>query len=271
MANLNFSDDGAQRALSRLPRATLDQLMRYVGGEQAIVKAEPYYSMLRIEWTIAGAVWTLPQFRWQAFQYGRSDSMAAAGFITNARNASSLETNLQSKGETNGGEVMLIKQIGLVLHPVQDAYLVAQTLGDVVITAGFGGEADSFKLGPAIFYPGGSGLAGGGTSPLIAPNLGDGQAVIPGFPSLGMPLSGNGRELDETLAWFPKGAGTGEQNFSVSLSTPRSKSFTAPTARTATTGIAASTPPAATGAAGSYVDLWVRLDGYQLAPRAQNR
>ena len=271
----NFqNDEGVQRALGKLDPNEYKYLSKYVQDNQSIAKADLYYSRVRIEWTVSTTTFTLPAAtKVKAFQYGQADPMTSAGFVTNASsfNGTLIDTNLVSKGETNNGEVMLIKGVGFMLDPNVDPVLARRTLGHVNMSAGFGADDLQFKWGPLPFFPGGGGLYGGGISNLSVPNLGDSYGIIPGFTTNGVPVAGNFRDLDETLLWYPKGVRSADSNLSVVLQTYRAQTFTTAAARVAAAGVNAWTPPTTTGSEGTYVDGWVCLYGYQFGPRSKNR
>ncbi len=271
------NDEGVQRALGKLDPAEYKYLAKYVQDSQSIAKADLYYSRVRFEWAVSGAgpyTYTLPAAtKVKAFQFGQADTMQSAGFVTGAStfNGTLIDTNLVSKGETNNGEVMLIKGVGFMLDTDVDPVLARKTLSHVFLSAGFGADELQFKWGPLPFFPGGGGLSGGGISQLATPNLMDASAIIPGFPSNGVPVAGNYRDLDETLTWYPKGVRSADSNLSVVLQTYRAQSFTLPAARVAAAGVGGWAPPTTTGAAGTYVDGWLCLYGYQFGPRSKNR
>jgi hypothetical protein len=260
-------------SLSPTDRAKLEQ---YVANGQFVRKDETYYSRVRIAFTVttggspvvstltyaAGSIVT-------AFSYGKGDVPTSAGFPTTFGVAYDTETNLLAKTETNGQEVNIIRGIGIQLHPDTDIELARLTLPELYVSGGFSGDNNQFKFGPAHFLCGGAGLYGGGDSLLATANLAESRAMLPGFPAIGQPLQLNYKALSEPILWFPKGGGA-ESSWNVRLWNPRAITATG-TARAAATGVAAFAPPAATGDRRSFFDMWVKLEGIQIAPRGKNR
>jgi hypothetical protein len=264
----------ALRSVNDSDRAMIAQFAAQAGG--VFVKTDMYYSRFRIPYTVTTAgspvVSTLSLAagtKVLPFQYAKGDLPAVAGFPASFGQAKDCDTNLLSKGSTNNQELMLIQGVGVHISPETDPELARRTWPHLYVSFGFGGDENTYRMGPPGFWPGAGGLSGGGLSNLLMPNMGDTQQVVPGFTTNGQTHQDNYRKLQESVLWSPVSGGS-DTNLTVSITAARAISFTA-TARTAGTGIAAVTPPAATDAAGTFVEGWVQLFGLQFAPRSKNR
>lgn len=246
----------------------------FAESPEMVTKSDLYTSRFRIGFTRSGTTpnftYTLPStVRLKPFQYGLSDVPTAAGFPSNYGAATLLDTNIQTRGETNDGEINVITGVGVALDPAADPVLARVALWNSMLSLGFGSQEFGYKLGALIHWPGGGGVFGGGLSPFVLPAAGEPRANVPGAVSNGWPVGQNFRRLTEAIVWYPKGSPRPDQNFQATISVPRAVSFPA-TARDAGTGIAAVTIPD-TGEAGSYIDGVLILEGLQLQPRSTQR
>lgn len=258
----------------------LAEIETWALNRQTVRKNDVYFSRVRFQYTIStsgspatGVATIAAGTTWQAFQYGRGDVMTVAGFASGFGVAQLQDTSINTKGETNNQELFVIQGLGVSVMPTADPLLVQALFPELYMSIGFNGDTNTYKLGSPLFWPGGGGLVNGGLSSWTTANLYDSAAIIPGSPSNGLQGAFNYRSLPDSVSWFPKGGGS-DSNFAVNFAAPRAVTLSQ-LGRVAASGIAAQTPPTASGTNGgnanTYVDVVVALFGTQFAPRSKNR
>jgi hypothetical protein len=193
--------------------------------------------------------------------------MINAGFPSSYATATYAQTNLIQKNETNEQEEFLIDGLAIVSHPGNDPVLVKKILPELYVSAGFGGDKNKFKLGSALFWPGGAGIFGAGGSfwgPVAS--LDDSKYADLGAVSNGSPFVNNYRRLPEGIKWNPKGQP--DSTFGVNVALTKALTFTG-TDRALAAGINGVTVPSADGDDTGLL-LWVCLYGVQKAVRGTN-
>jgi hypothetical protein len=170
---------------------------------------------------------------------------------------------------------MVIDGIGLILTADNDPFFLRKVTPNTFMSCGFGGAITTYKWGPMLFWPGGSGLFGLGQDHFEPPALPGGQIQLSGSVTSGIPGAEDYAKQLDTIIWGPKGQA--DSTYSAQVLVTRAVTWTA-TARAATApasadgfqGVQAFTPPAQ-DAEGSYADFWLRLFGTQVGPRSKNR
>jgi len=266
-----------QKFLDQLPDYARTYWATVAQSAELIFKDEPYFSRGRFEPTItvdgssnATYAFTAGQ-KVQLFNYGIGAPLTTAGFsATGYATATAADTNLTTAAgkETNSSDMVYIMGFGVVPGSLCDPVLLKLLWEEISVSAGFGGDSNTYKLGNLGCWPGGGGLHGGSSSPLAVANLADGKAIVPGVLANGLPAAGDIRWLKDPIVWMPKPQQ--DSQFTMQFTIERSRSLTA-NARVAATGIQAITPPATVGAEGTFVDFKVYLYGAQLGPRSRNR
>lgn len=273
-------DSEMERVIKRLPKYAKDWLLVQKSNAQDIVfKNEPYYSKVRLEPTIVDGT-TIVTYTFAAgltataFSYGQNGPMASAGFNatgTGFTQATLADTNLiTSTGKvTNGGDMFVIDGIAIAPLPRTDSVLMKNVIAEISVQAGFNGQANDYKLGGPLQWPGAAGLFGAGRSLLQMPSLTDATGAFLGTVTNGLPGAADVRWLTDPIVWMPQNTGA-DGLFQIQLRVERTVAVVA-AARTAAAGIVGVAPPVTAGAEGSFVDFLVTLYGNQFGPRSRNR
>jgi len=240
----------ATRAKQRLDRAlsNVNPGDRQAIGQAALdsqntVTEDPYYSKGRIPADVSTdesgvSTYTVAKGTTAVlFSYGVNDPLSAAGFPSALGQATYAETNLLHGSETNGPEWMVIDGIGLILTADNDPFFLRKITPHTFMSAGFGGAVTTYKWGPMLFWPGGSGLFGLGQDHFEAPALPGGQPQLSGSVTSGIPGAEDYAKQMDTIIWGPKGQA--DSTFSAQVLVTRQVQWTS-------TAVAAIGPRAAT-------------------------
>lgn len=279
MPNPVQTADDAQMAqqiaqLAQQNPALVSAIAKAAVGSQAVKLNLPYFSRVAFTATgnTVGAVTTYTlnaRTQVQAFSYGQTDSMAAAGM---GRNATAADTNLQEGRKTKGGATIRID--GIALYPIPAgldssvpnsvlsdqvflAWLLSQCSLDVVINSG----ETTHNYGPPIQVSAPGGLQGQGQQAILPPPLAASYGQV-GFGSNGWPMAGNLYRFKEPYFWTP--SGTSDGSWQVFLTNQQALTLQA-TARAAAAGVQATTPPA-----NLYQEFLVFLASNSAEPRGVN-
>lgn len=242
-----------------LPRPTPGQVIQFY----------PYYSAVRFQAEMSTALgvttYSFPTAERRAFGYGIGDPLGAAGFAASAQ-ATTLETNLLNRAQTNAGEQVMIHGISAYVTADSDPALASFLLERVSCSISLNGEQQLYRLGRVSFLPGGGGLTGGGYSSVIRPGQNDQQGHYSPINN-GLPGRENYFPLPSPIRW--SSAGRADSNLVLLAKIERALTFTA-TARAAAAGIEAWTPPTGIGEPGTFVDVVFRLQTKTVSARSVN-
>tara|TARA_B100001105_G_C22370120_1_gene434611 strand:+ start:208 stop:1029 length:822 start_codon:yes stop_codon:yes gene_type:complete len=238
-----------------------------------VVNAFPYYSAIRYQAAITNDAGSPPTYTYtiaaaqerRAFGYAIGDSLAAAGFDS-TWSATSLETNLLQRSQTNAGERVLIEGISAYLTADSDPLLAALLFERLAVSISLNGDTQQFRLGRAAFLPGGGGLHGAGHTALLRPGQQD-QSRIFSVANNGLPGRENFYALPYPIKW--SSAGKADSNLVVLARTERAV-VQSVTSRASATGVEPWTPPTAVGQLGSYVDIVFKFHTRTEAERSAN-
>jgi len=228
---------------------------------QVAVVSVPYYSQVRFATALTGggaavAVYTIAAgTELQAYGYGRGQDMAPAGRAGVI--ATPADTNLQTAGETIGGQRVHLK--GLQIELMSNSFapeVTALLFPEVSVRLSLDGGSTNLDLGLMHFWPSAGGLHGAQQSNV-------GAQAIPGgrptwfYQSNGIPGVLNYGRMPEGLVWMEKGKP--DSNLRVLLRAERAVAFTTQLAdEAAAAGIRGFANPAA---AAVFVQLCVSTGG----------
>lgn len=240
---------------------------------QRVLNAFPYYSAIRFQASITSDAGSPPTYTYailagqerRAFGYGIGDSLAGAGFDSSL-SATSLETNLIQRSQTNAGENVEIRGISCYLSADSDPLLAAMLMEKMSVNISLNGDTQQFRLGRAAFLPGGGGLHGAGHTALQRPGQAD-QSRVFSVANNGLPGRENFYALPFPIQWTS--AGRADSNLVVIAKCERDVRIAAQ-ARAAATGVEPWTPPTTAGQLGSYVDLVFKFHTRTEAARSVN-
>jgi hypothetical protein len=235
--------------------------------------SQPYYSRGRFTPVRSGAgpfVWTIPSgTQVTLFSYAVSADMGPAGRSTVT--ASYADTNIQTAGQTIGGQVLEIKRLSLQLNPNSEPALAKLAWPEITVRLSLDGGLNGINLGTPAMLPGGGGLYGQATS-LTAPQpLGGGRPEL-GVLSNGWPVESNMCPVPEGIFW----QGTGrDSNLAVIVKVERDIVLTGQLAdEVAAAGIRGYNNPAAqalqAASAPVFLDFMVMLKGEATAGLSVN-
>lgn len=274
----SITDQRIRRAIANLPR---EQQIAIENSGELVVTSEPYYSKVRISATTvtvaAGppivATMTFPVQQRTCFDYAKNDPMTGAGYPSTFT-ATECDTNLLSKGETNGAQFVFIDGFTVFATTRSDPELIRQLSMDMYLSASLEGRKGMFRLGNPVMHGGGGGWFGGGVSDVLTPNLRDRQAVHNGFVNNGFPSVQDWHRFPDCILWGPKGKA--DSTWQVMLELQRAHTIVSTGhAADAANGVQAFVPPAAQTAesdvAGTFVEFMVMLRSIQLGPKGRNR
>jgi len=175
---------------------------------QEVVTNWPYWSRVRFNTVLTGggaapSVYTIPAgTEVTAFAYSQKQDMAAGGRPGVA--ATLADTNLQSAGETIGGQDLYIRRIGMMLNSTSEPELLMIGSPEISVRVSLDGGQTTFNMGTLCMLPGGGGLFGAGESLVAAQPLPGGRPAV-GALNNGWPLERNQAGIPETLCWKRKG------------------------------------------------------------------
>jgi hypothetical protein len=230
-----------------------------------------YYSIVRFQAIVAVSApvttLTFQAVEQRPFNYRIGDNLSNAGFDPAFGVATDAETNLVKANETVAGEQLQVYGISLMPSSITDIGLWKKLIANMSVNVSMDGGAQNYKLGRPDMIPGSGGTFGSGYTPTVVPPLDASIAADSSF-SNGWPTNDNFYPFPQPLIWSP--SGSTDSNFQIVLRLVRQLTF-AETARAAATGIAAFTPPTATGDFGTYIDIMCRLHSKQMAARSVNQ
>lgn len=246
-----------QRELPPIVRAYMAK--KFVTGQDVKVDASPYWSTVRFQASVAGAI---PISTRQAFSYAIGGDRTPAGFLAAAGLATMADTNLQKPGETRLNADIFVFGVSAFFTPESDAALIKKIVRECAVTMSTDGQ-NTTPLAALEMIPAGGGLMGIGRSALKQPpldtggltNAGEGATVS--FLNNGNPMAGNYLEFGTPIFW--SGQNGVDSNFRLNFNIDRAIAEPVAAARVAAAGILAYTPPAAQGDEGTFADLRVRL------------
>jgi hypothetical protein len=181
--------------------------LRAFQGKQEVVTNWPYWSRVRFNTILTGggalpSVYTIPAgTEITAFGYALKQDMSAAG--RPGVTATLADTNLQSQGETIGGQDLYIRRIGLMLNSTSEAQLALNGSPEISVRVSLDGGQTTFNMGTMTMLPGGGGLFGAEASATAAQPLPGGRPQV-GALNNGWPVERNQAGIPETLVWKRK-------------------------------------------------------------------
>lgn len=239
-------------------------------GQDVKVDASPYWSTVRFQFSIAGALAVGSR---QAFSYAIGGDRTPAGFLAAAGLATMADTNLQKPGETRLNADIFVNGISAYFTPESDAALIRKVVRECAVTLSTDGQ-NTTPLATLEMIPAGGGLMGVGRSGIKQPPLDTGgltnagEGAVVSFVNNGNPMAGNFLELGAPVLW--SGQNGVDSNFRLNFDIGRAISEPVAALRAAAAGILAYTPPAAQGDDGTYVDLRVRLHCWAISKLTVN-
>ena len=246
------------------------------------LKSDPYFSKGRISVktiTAGGGNSTLsiPRGEITLFDYAKGESMTRAGFPSAAPydKATSADTNLNSKSETNGAEYVFVDGLSVILLPRSEPEIVRRVTSELYFSMSVGGADDFLKFGNPTWLGGGGGIAGAALSRAVTPNLQDAFAQNPGFLSYGLPSVNDVKMLTDPFIWGPKGKA--DSSMTLRCTIARDITWTIPTTRAAdlANNVAAFSAPAAqtdvSDVDGTFIEFLAVLHSVQIGPRSYLR
>lgn len=230
-------------------------------GVDIAVVSVPYYSQGRFGTALTGgggavATYTIAAgTELQFFGYGRGQDMAPAGRAGVA--ATNADTNLQSAGETIGGQQVRLK--GLQIELMSNTFaaeMAALLFPEASVKLSLDGGSTNLDLGLMHFWPSAGGLHGAQQSNIGVQPLGGGRPIW-WFPSNGFPGVMNYGRMPEGLTWMQKGQP--DSNLRILIRAERAVAFTTQLAdEAAAAGVRGYANPAA---AAVFVQLCVATGG----------
>src|SRR5262249_53106178 len=157
------------------------------------------------------------------------------------------DTNLISKGDTNGAVVKIIG-VSLYLAETSDARLVKHVWANTYVDTTLDGVKEYMLIGRMGRIPAAGGLYGSGESLITTPALTSNTAQV-GALTNGIPQASNFLKLGEPIWWHS--VGKTDSKFQVRFQVARDVKLTA-TARPGTQNIEEFKPPTDIGAEGTY-------------------
>ena len=253
--------------LSPQTRAALNAIQT----QQEVVLNYPYWSRVRFPTVLTGgtgapSVYTVAAgTEVTAFGYAIKNDMAAGG--RPGVQALLCDTNIQSPGETLGGQDLFIKRVGVVINTNSEIALLKQGAPELSVRLSLDGGSSVFNLAPSIVaVPGGYGLSGQQSSAIEAQPIPGGRPVD-GSVSNGWPVGRNQMGIPETLLWTSKGKP--DSNLNIIIRAERAFSFTTQLAdEAAATGIRGYTNPPASAV---FLDFTVFVQAQTRSQRSANQ
>lgn len=269
-----FNFRGGRRGMPQRPAQRPAQRRPQAAPGTQVVNAFPYYSTVRFGATVTNDAGSPATYSYRiaagserrAFGYGVGDPLAAAGFGTSSPTATSLETNLIQRAQTNAGESVQILGIAAYLTAESDPLLAAQLMERTSLVISLNGDTQQFRLGRMSFLPGGGGLHGAGHTSLGRPSV-NGDTKLFSVATNGLPGRENFYPLPFPIQW--SSAGRPDSNLVLIAKVEREILLTAQ-ARAAATGIEAWNPPSADGMFGTYCDVVFKFITETRAARSVN-
>lgn len=266
------------QALEATPPAVRAMIADEVIASQRSIIPQVYYSSIRFRAVRTGAgpfTYTVDNSTRKAFVYKEGDVMDAAGFSTGTV-ATRAETNLTSGGsQTNDNSDVVVWGIGIEVAPNSEPVIAAQLLRQAFVEMSLNGS-QRFLLGKIQDFPAAGGLYGVQRSLLTPQPLAEVAGPLVGFVNNGNPMAGNFWKLPMPFRWNSIGSGKKDTALAFSITPGAAFTFSS-TDRAAVAGAApgssgqvvAYTSPA-DGAAGTFVDLRVKLATIQIGERSLN-
>lgn len=255
-----------------VPRQVSAAIAREAINSQIVRKSKSYYSTVRFQFTPT----TNPQnpnevtyslkggTKLRAFSYGLGDTMESAGFSKDFGVSTEADTNLISKGDTNGAVVKIVG-VSLYLAETSDARLTKLVWANTYVDTTLDGVKEYMLIGRMGRIPAAGGLYGSGDSAIVTPSLTANSAQVGAFTN-GIPQSTNFLRLGEPIWWHS--AGKTDSKFQVRFMVARDMSWTT-TARPASPGVEAFSPPTKPGDDGTYVDVVTYLQTWEYKKRSK--
>lgn len=281
---MNLPKAQIDAAVAGVPSYVREAIAQQAIAGQKVVLPLPYWSTIRLQAVRSGAgpfTYTIDTSDRRAFQYGVGADCSVAGFAAGTI-ATGAETNLLKAGESISNADVWIYGLSVELCPNSEPLLASQVWRDSWLELSLNGQ-DSVRLGTLNMFPGAGGLFGTGPSRLLQPadnqpggnDGGIGPAL--GFLSNGNPMAGNFYRFPQPFVWRAVGQGR-DSNLAVVWKSARNIAFNS-TDRTLTAGAAPglsgrvnahTSPAAAAGTLGTFVDIRIRLVSVSVSPRSIN-
>lgn len=272
MAQLN-------RQIASLPSDVREQIQAEYAASQVTVLPLPYWSTVRFQGVRAAGppvTFTIDTTQRLAFSYAQGSPMTSAGFAV-GRNATAAETNLLRSNETRDNADYWIWGISAYATQDSEPALLKQVWRHVYIALALNGT-QQIPLGTLEMFPSAGGLYGAAPSALKAPDLAtpggsginNGAGAIVPFASNGNPMAANFFRLQQPFKWSAVGTASSDSSLIISATPQTAITETCALARVAAAGVSAFDPPAATGDAGTFVDVRFRLIGVGIQRRSNN-
>jgi hypothetical protein len=277
---MNPADQARQAQLYQQLASVPPELRAFIASEavktQKSVLPVPYWSTVRLLSSRAAGppvVLTIDTTPRKAFQYAIGGDMQVAGFAA-ASSATPAETNLLRAGETLDNADVWLWGLAAELCTNAEPLIAAQAWRDSLVELSLNGT-QSIRLGTLAMFPAAGGLYGLGRSFVAEPQLAQsggvdgGQGATVGYLANGNPMAGNFMRFPQPFLWNGTGRGA-DASLSIIVTPQRTMTFTCAVARAAAAGVAAYTPPAAAGNAGTFVDIRFRLVAVAIGARSKN-
>lgn len=275
----NPNDEARKQALYRQLASLPADVRAFIGEQyansQVTILPLPYWSTMRFQGAVSGANLVIDTSERRAFGYAQGQSPTAAGFPASFGNATFAETNLTSQSQTVNNSDVWIWGIAASLLPTSEAALAARVWRDTYLTMSFSGST-VIPLGTLEMFPGAGGLTGFGQSYIKSPPLDtagrvdNGPGAQLGFLNNGDAAAPNFFRLPQPFKWSAVGSANTDSSFVITGTPQRTITEAMATARVAGAGVEAFTPPAATGDAGTFVDVRIHLVCVSVSRRSQN-
>lgn len=276
---MNPADQARKAALYSQLSQVPAELRQFIAAEavktQKTVLPVPYWSTVRLLSSRAAGppvVLTIDTTPRKAFQYCIGQDATVGGFSGTI--ATPAETNLLRAGETLDGATVWIWGLAAELCTNAEPLIAAQAWRDSVVDLSLNGT-QSIRLGTLAMFPAAGGLYGQGRSFVAEPQLAQsggvdgGQGATVGYVANGNPMAGNFMRFPQPFKWNGTGKGA-DASLSIIVTPQRTMTFTCAVARAAAAGVAAYTPPAAAGNAGTFIDVRFRLVAVAIGDRSDN-
>lgn len=240
-----------------------------VQGSMEVQTNWPYWSRLRFRSVLTGggaapATYTIPVQTLKAFGYAEGADMGAGG--RPGVQAQLCDTNIQSNGETIGGQNLYINRIGIQNNPISEPEMLKRLAPEVSVRISLDGGMTQFNAGTLLQMPGGGGLFGSENSAIDTQPIPGGRPFA-GSMVNGWPMHGNKTPVPTGLIWQRKG-GT-DSNLQILLQLHREIVFTTQIGNEIAVPevVRGYTNPEATDV---FVDLLVIVDALVIQARSRN-
>lgn len=245
------------------------QAVNALQNAQQVMNNFPYWSRGRFNVALASgggsspSVYTMAPQEIVLFGYGKGFDMGQAG--RPGVLATLADTNIQSPGETIGGQYFFIQDIGIQLNSNSEPEFAKAAQPEISVRISLDGGMNTFNAGTLTQMPGGGGLTGIGMSAIDAQPIPGGRPLT-GAMANGWPVNKNKATYPSGLIWKPKGQP--DSNMQIILRVERAVTITTQLGNEAgATGIRGYTNPDPTAL---FIDVTCTIDGSVQQKRGSN-